>query len=86
MSDNENLVDAGWMVPALIFAKALGNILEENQGIVVDLNENTKIVGYEELTKVIVYKKEEQIHIGPCEEDIEEGTVLQIGTQSEEEN
>jgi hypothetical protein len=30
MDNEQNLVDAGWMVPALIFAKALGNILEEN--------------------------------------------------------
>jgi hypothetical protein len=86
MDNEQNLVDAGWMIPALIFAKALGNILEENQGIVVDLNENTKIVGYEDLTKVIVYRKEDQIHIGPCEEDIEQGTVLQISPKPEEEN
>lgn len=85
MSNNENLVDAGWMVPALIFAKALGNILDESQGMVIDLNDNTKITGFDDLKKVIVYKKDEQIHIGPCEEDIEEGTVLQIGGVNETE-
>jgi hypothetical protein len=76
--ENNTLENNQWMVPALIFAKAIGIMLEDNQGIVIDLNEATKIEGQENLTKVIVYRKDEQVHIAPCEDDLEEGTSLNL--------
>ena len=52
-----------WQIPALIFAKTINLILEENQGIVVNLEQNTKISGHEEVEQVIVYKKNgESVH------------------------
>ena len=75
----ENVTEGhDWMVPALIFARTIQLILEENQGIVVNLNENTKIEGFEDVKQVIVYRKNEQIHIAPSEDEFPEGTPLNL--------
>jgi hypothetical protein len=84
MTNQETQTDSGWMVPAMIFAKALGIIIDEGQGIVIDLNENTRITGHEDVTKVIVYRKDEQIHIAPCEDNLEQGSVLTITTNQDD--
>jgi hypothetical protein len=82
--ENVNNPDVGWMKPALIFARTLTNILEENQGVITYVNENTIIEGHETVDKLIVYKKEGQIHIAPCEEDIPEGVIVSLAPPSEE--
>lgn len=84
MTNQETQTESNWMVPALIFAKTLGIIMEEGQGIVIDLNDNTKIQGHEEVTKVIVYKKDEQVHIAPCEDPLDQGSVVTISTGESE--
>jgi hypothetical protein len=84
MTNQETQSDPSWMVPSLIFAKALGIILDEGQGIVIDLTENTKITGHEHVEKVIVYRKDEQVHIAPCEDPLEQGSVLTISINSDE--
>lgn len=76
MDNNNSQQD--WFKASLIFVKALGYMLTENQGIVIDLNEMTKLEGHDDLTKVIVFRKEEQIHIAPCEDDLEEGTFVSL--------
>lgn len=83
---NQNQQD--WYKASMIFAKALGLILDEDQGIIVDLNETTKIPGLEDINKVIVFRKDNQVHIAPCTEDIAEGeTVILNPTEpTEEEN
>ena len=88
MTNQETQTDSGWMVPALIFAKALGIIMDEGQGIVIDLNENIRITGHEDVTKVIVYRKDEQVHIAPCEDNLDQGSVVTIATnvEGEQEN
>jgi len=63
---------------SLIFARALGLILKENEGIVVDIKGDVKIS--QEVKKVIVFKFEEKIHIYKCEEDLEEGTAVNMDT------
>jgi pantoate kinase len=63
---------------SLIFARALGLILKENEGIVVDIKGDVKIS--QEVKKVIVFKFEDQIHIYKCEEDLEEGTPVNMDT------
>jgi pantoate kinase len=63
---------------SLIFARALGLILKENEGIVVDIKGDVKIS--QEVKKVIVFKFEDQIHIYKCEEDLEEGTAVNMDT------
>jgi|688.fasta_scaffold18066_17 hypothetical protein len=85
MENTTNSPEIDWMVPALIFAKALGIVMEENQGMVVDLSENMLIDGHEDIKKVIVYRKDEQVHIAPCEEDIPEGGVINLGSPESDE-
>ena len=57
---------------SLIFARALGLILKDDEGIVVDIKGDINLG--EDVKKVIVFKHQEQVHIYKCEEDIPEGT------------
>ena len=52
--------------------------MDENQGIVVNLEQNTKISGHEEVEQVIVYKKNGEIHIAPSEDKFDEGSALNL--------
>lgn len=61
---------------SLIFAKALGFILTDGEGIVINISENIKMP--EDIKKVIVFKYQEQIHIYKCEQDLDEGTVVNM--------
>lgn len=74
--DNQNQQD--WFKASMIFAKALGLILDEDQGIITDLTETTKIPGFEDINKVIVFRKDNQVHIAPCDEDIPEGSTVTL--------
>jgi len=59
---------------SLIFARALGLIFQQGEGIVdVILKEDTK--------KVIVFQHNNQIHIYKCEEDLEEGTAVNMNNE-----
>jgi hypothetical protein len=71
-----NQIQQDWYKAAMIFAKALGLILDEDQGIIVDLNDTTKIPELDEVNKVIVFRKDNQVHIAPCTEDIAEGETV----------
>lgn len=64
----------------LIFGKALGLILQENQGLVVDITGDIKLD--DDVKKVIVFKRENNVHIYKCEEDIPEGTPLSLDTDN----
>ena len=61
---------------SLIFARALGLILKDDEGIVVDIKGDINLG--EDVKKVIVFKNEEQVHIYMCEEDIPEGTAVNM--------
>jgi hypothetical protein len=67
---------------SLIFARALGLILNEGEGIVVDINGDV-ILG-DDVNKVIVFKKEEQVHIFKFEEDLPEGTMVSLNPPTDE--
>jgi pheromone shutdown protein TraB len=66
---------------SLIFARALGFILQEGEGIVVNVTGEINLG--EDVKKVIVFKKDEQVHIYRCDEDIEEGTAVNLNTSEE---
>ena len=66
---------------SLIFARALGFILQEGEGIVVDVTGEINLG--DDVKKVIVFKKDEQVHIYRCDEDIEEGTAVNLNTSEE---
>ena len=60
---------------SLIFARALGIILQEKQGIVVDVQGD---INLGETKKVIVFLRDEKIHISECPEDLPEGTAIEL--------
>lgn len=64
---------------SLIFARAIGLILKEGEGLVVDIKGDMDLG--EDVKKVIVFKFKEQVHIYKCEEDIEEGTAVNMDTK-----
>jgi pheromone shutdown protein TraB len=73
--NSQDLINA-----SLLFARALGLILKENEGIVVDVVGDIKLG--EEVKKVIVFKFENQVHIYKCDEDIPEGNAVNIDTSA----
>lgn len=62
---------------SLIFARALGLIFRDDEGIVVDVKGDVSLG--DDVKKVIVFKKDNQVHIYRCEEDVEEGTAVNLG-------
>ena len=77
--ENSNISnEIDWKIPALIFARTINLILEESQGVVVNLDDNTTISGHEDVEQVIVYKKGGETHIAPAEEKLDEGSVLNL--------
>ena len=69
---------------SLIFAKTLGLILQDGEGIVVNVSENIKMP--DEVQKVIVFKYQEQIHIYKCDQDLEEGTTVNMQANAPSDN
>lgn len=67
---------------SLIFARALGFIFRDDEGIVVDIQGDISLG--DNINKVIVFKQNNQIHIFKCEEDIEEGSMVNLGPALEE--
>lgn len=61
---------------SLIFARALGLILKEGEGIVVDVVGDINLG--EDVKKVIVFEYQNQVHIYKCEEDLPEGTPVNM--------
>jgi pheromone shutdown protein TraB len=76
MQQAQDLINA-----SMIFARALGFILQEGEGIVVNVTGDINLG--EDVKKVIVFKKDEQVHIYRCDEDIEEGTAVNLNMSSE---
>lgn len=70
-NNSQDLINA-----SLIFARALGLILKENEGIVVDVKGDVKLS--DTVNKIIVFKHNEEVHIYKCEEDLDEGTAVNL--------
>lgn len=68
---------------SLLFARALGLIFREKEGIVVDVKGDVSLG--DDAKKVIVFKQNDQIHIFRCDEDIEEGMAVNLGEPPVEE-
>jgi hypothetical protein len=67
---------------SMLFARALGLIFKEDEGIVVDVNGDVKLG--DDVKKVIVFRQNNQIHIFKCDEDVEEGMEVNLGANTEE--
>ncbi len=61
---------------SLIFARALGLFLKDGEGIVVDVVGDINLG--EGVKKVIVFEHKNQVHIYKCEEDLVEGTAVNM--------
>jgi hypothetical protein len=61
---------------SLIFARALGLIMKEGEGIVIDVTGQINLG--DDTKKVIVFEYQNQVHIYKCEEDLPEGTVVNM--------
>jgi hypothetical protein len=68
-----------WLNGALIFARALGLMLNENEGLVVNLTGDLTYYGDESVTKVIVFRKDQMVRIVDCaDEKLKEGDFVII--------
>ncbi len=80
---DKNIDLQGALDASIIFAKALGFILQDNQGIVVDIPSESKM--RELIQKVVVFKYNEKIHIYKCDDDIQEGIAVLLDMSQEDE-
>jgi hypothetical protein len=85
MTDNSQSGQQDMTNAALLFSKALSLILDNEQGIIVDVN----IPGVnlnDDATKVVIYRLGEAIHVQRIDQDIEQGMVVQLNLTDEENN
>lgn len=59
-----------WLNSALVLTQAIGAILNENEGVVVELKGDAKNIGHD---KVIVFSSDDQIHIQECDPGLKHG-------------
>lgn len=69
---------------SIIFSQALSMILEDGQGIIVDIKPEAGVVLKEETQKVVVFKSADAIHIQKMDGDYPEGSVVTINFSDEE--
>ena len=89
MQTNNPLSHQDLMNASLLFSKALTLILDDKQGIVVDVVPGSGVEMGENTTKVVIYRLDNQIHVQNLDMDINEGTVVALsdkdnGNTSEE--
>jgi hypothetical protein len=67
-----------WLNSALTFASALGLILKEMEGVIVDVKGDMNFKHLSDCKKVIVFREDEQIHIVSADREIDapEGTLV----------
>lgn len=80
--ENKNIEMQDALDASIIFAKALGLILQDKQGIIVDIPEGIKM--HDLIKKVVVFKFGEKIHIYKCEDDMMEGQPVLLETDNED--
>ena len=84
--NNPNHIDdpKEWLYGALVFSRALGLIIEDGQGIVVNAKHDIKKL-YPKAKKLIVHREGEQITITNVSErdDLKEGDVVQMINQDD---
>jgi hypothetical protein len=86
MNNNNPLSHQDLMNASLLFSKALSLILDDKQGIVVDVQPDSGVDMGENTNKVVIYRLENQIHVQNLEMDIQEGTVVALSDKDTNEN
>lgn len=69
---------------SLIFARALSLILQEREGIVVDMVGDMDLGP--DVKKCIVFNFNDLIHVHKCEEDLPEGTAVNMEVESNQDS
>jgi len=65
-----------------VFGKALGYVLQNTEGVVIDVEPNMTFG--EDVNKLIVFKHEDKIHIQKYDTDLESGSLINILTEEEQ--
>lgn len=78
MSNVKTLSHQDLMNASVLFSKALSLILDDKQGIVVDINPETGVKMGDNASKVVIYRLDDQIHVQNLDMDIQEGTVVAL--------
>lgn len=85
MTENSQASQQDMANAALLFSKALSLILDNEQGIIVDVN----IPGVElndDASKVVIYRLGDAIHVQRIDQDIDQGMIVQLNLNEEENN
>jgi hypothetical protein len=85
MDNSQNLSHQDYFNASLLFSQALSLVLDDKQGIVVDIKTDD-IKLNDDASKVVIYKLDNRIHIQKLEMDIQEGTIVSLSNKDEEEN
>lgn len=85
MDNSQNLSHQDYLNASLLFSQALSLVLDDKQGIVVDIKTDD-IKLNDDANKVVIYKLDNRIHIQKLEMDIQEGTIVSLSNKDEEEN
>lgn len=86
---NHNDSPGDWLLSSLLFTRALGLLLDENIGVVVDLKGDMVELSNDlwelECSRVIIFNSDEQLHVIPADDrtDLEEGTLVQMIDQQD---
>jgi|688.fasta_scaffold14748_8 hypothetical protein len=84
MDNSQNLGPQDYLNASLLFSQALSLVLDDKQGIVVDvISDNIKL--NDDAHKVVIYKMDSRIHIQKLEMDIQEGTIVSLTNKEGEE-
>lgn len=78
MSNINALSQQDLMNASVLFSKALSLVLDDKQGIVVDVNPDSGVNMGDNTTKVVIYRLDDQIHVQNLEMDIQEGTIVAL--------
>ena len=86
MNTNNPLSHQDLMNASLLFSKALSLIMDNKQGIVVDIVPNSGVDMGDNTTKVVIYRLDDQIHVQNLDMDIQEGTIVALSDKDNTEN
>lgn len=76
-TENDEIVDMKNVVT--VFGKALGYILENTEGVVLDVEPNMTFGN--DVKKIIVFKHEDKIHIQKFDTELDSGSLINILTE-----
>ena len=83
-SQNNELTQTDLLNASIVFSQAISLMLEDGQGIIVDITPEMGIVLPEETDKVAVFKFNNAVHIQKYDGDLDAGTAVSINEPEQE--